>query len=151
MSAFKSMALWMVIALILPAVAARAQEAAGTVKSVKGDVSIIRAGTAIKATTGMKVLAADKIVTGAGSSTGVTLQDATLLSFGPKSASVLSEFRYDSVRRDGNLLISLLKGSMRFVTGQLGRLRPETVAIRLPTVTVGIRGTDFIVSAEGGE
>lgn len=138
----------LVLALSLDA--AYADDSAGTVKSVRGDVSIVRAGALIKAFAGLKLMAADQIVTGADGSVGVTLQDATLLSFGPKSSSQLKEFRYDPVKRDGNLLISLLKGSMRFVTGQLGKLNPASVAIMLPTATLGVRGTDFIVSVEGG-
>lgn len=138
------------IALYLPFAAAFAQQTAGTVKVVKGEVSIVRSGTSIKASTGMKVMAADKIVTRAGSSVGVTLQDDTLLAFGPKSVCELTRFRYDPVRRDGSLLISILEGSMRFVTGQLGRLRPESVEVRSPNAVVGIRGTDFIVSVERG-
>ena len=96
-------------------------------------------------------MTADRIVTGPDSSVGVTLQDDTLLAFGPRSASVLNEFRYDPVRRDGSLIISILEGSMRFVTGQLGKQNPDAVDIRLPTTAVGIRGTDFIVAVEQGK
>jgi hypothetical protein len=99
----------------------------------------------------MKLMAADKIITGENSSVGVTLQDETLLSLGAKSATQLKEFRYDPVKRDGNILISVLKGSMRFVTGLLGKYNHSAVSIHTPTATIGIRGTDFIVAVEGGE
>lgn len=130
---------------------AYADEQAGTVKSVKGEVSIVRGGSAIKAVAGMRLKEGDNIVTGIASSVGITLQDSTLLSFGSKSASQLNAFHYDPVNRDGNLLISLLKGTMRFVTGQLGKAHPASVAIKTPSATLGIRGTDFVVSAEGGD
>jgi hypothetical protein len=151
MNTRKDLAFWLVIALLLPAVGAQAQDAAGTVKKVKGEVSIVRDGASIMASPGVKVMTADRIVTGPDSSVGVTLQDDTLLAFGPRSASVLNEFRYDPVRRDGSLIISILEGSMRFVTGQLGKQNPDAVDIRLPTTAVGIRGTDFIVAVERGK
>lgn len=128
-----------------------ATEFAGTIKSLKGEVSIVRNKTTMKAAPGMRLMPADKIITGEKSAVGVTLKDSTLMSFGAKSVSQLNEFRYDPVKRDGNLLVSLLKGSMRFVTGLLGKQNPAAVAIHLPSSTIGVRGTDFIVTAEGQE
>ena len=128
-----------------------ADETAGTIKQTKGEVSIVRNGAPIQAWTRMKLMTTDKIITGSNSSVGITLLDGTLLSFGSKSVSQLNEFRYDPVSREGNLLISVIKGSMRFVTGLLGKHNPNAVGIRTPTATIGMRGTDFIVTVEGGE
>jgi hypothetical protein len=128
-----------------------AEGVAGTVKSVKGEVSIVRNGETISAAAGMKLAEADKIVTGPKSAVGITLQDDTRISLGAKSVSTLNQFRYNPVTRDGNLLISLLQGSMRFVTGLLSKHNPSSVSIHTPTATIGTRGTDFIVSVEGGE
>ncbi len=142
---------WIAVAMTLFANDAVAEEVAGTIKSVKGEVSVVRGNASLIAVAGMKLLAADKIITGPASAVGITLQDDTLLSFGAKSVSQLNEFHYDPVQRDGNMLISVLKGSMRFVTGMLGKKNPASVAIHTPTATIGVRGTDFIVSAEGAE
>ncbi|MBI4807901.1 MAG: FecR domain-containing protein [Nitrosomonadales bacterium] len=128
-----------------------ADAAIGTVKTLKGEVNIERNGALMKAAPGMKLMTADKLVTGANSAVGIALQDSTLMSLGAKSATQLNEFRYDPVKRDGNLLISVLKGSMRFVTGLLGKQNPAAVGIRTPTATIGIRGTDFVVSVADKE
>ncbi len=151
MSARIHMAFWVGVAMFLSVSLAYADEAAGMVKSVKGEVSIVRNGASFQAAPGLKLMAADKIISGPDSAIGLTLQDGTLLSFGAKSVSQLNAFHYDPVKQEGNMLISLLKGSMRFVTGLLGKANPDSVAIRLPTATIGMRGTDFIVSVEGGE
>lgn len=137
--------------LFLSAGVASADEAIGTVKTLKGEVSIVRGSATLPATAGMRLMAADKVVTGANSSVGVAMQDSTLISLGAKSATQLNEFRYDPVSRDGNMLVSVLKGTMRFVTGLLGKQHPAAVGIRTPTATIGIRGTDFIVSIEDKE
>jgi len=128
-----------------------ADDNVGTVKTIIGEVNVIRNGVPLRASTGMKLLAIDEITTGKNSAAGLTLQDSTLLALGPKSVVQLNEFRYDPVKRDGNLLVSVLRGSMRFVTGLLGKQNPGSVSIRTPTATIGIRGTDFIVAVEGGE
>lgn len=143
--------IWIAAAMLMYVNTAYADEAAGTIKSVSGEVSIVRNGESIVGAAGMRLSPADKIVTGPKSGVGIALQDGTLLSFGAGSVSQLNEFRYDPVKRDGNLLISILKGSMRFVTGLLGKHNPSAVSIRTPTSTIGIRGTDFIVAVEGGE
>jgi hypothetical protein len=144
-------AFWVGVVMFLSVNLAYADETAGMVKSVKGEVNIVRNGASNPAVPGMQLMVADKIVTGPDSASGITLQDGTLLSFGAKSVSQLNAFHYDPVKREGNMLVSLLKGSMRFVTGLLGKANPDSVAIRLPAATIGIRGTDFIVSVEGGE
>ncbi len=144
-------AFWVVIFTACIIDAAYAENAAGMIKSLKGEVSIVRSGAPFLASAGMKLKAEDMIITGPNSAVGITLQDGTLLSFGSKSISHLNEFDYDPVNRDGNLIISVLKGSMRFVTGLLGKHNPSAVSIRTPTSTIGIRGTDFIVAVEGGE
>ncbi|MDD4911649.1 MAG: FecR family protein [Sideroxydans sp.] len=146
-----SNSVWLGIIAILYSSISHAETTAGTIKSIKGEVSIVRNEVSINAFNGMPLLAADKIVTGPNSSVGITLKDSTLLSFGAKSVSQLSEYRYDPVKRDGNLLISVFKGSMRFVTGLLGKQNPSAIAIKLPTATIGVRGTDFVVTAQGQE
>jgi len=143
-----STVIYTAVAIFLSFNTAYADQVAGTIKTVKGDVNIVRAGSAIKAANRMKLNASDKVVTGVNSSIGIILLDDTLIAFGSETVSTLDKFRYDPVKRDGNLLISMLKGSMRFVTGWLGKRRPEFVAINLPAATIGVRGTDFIVSVE---
>jgi hypothetical protein len=151
MSARISNAILVSVLMLISSTLALADESVGTVKLSKGEVNIFRNSASIPASINMKLMAADKITTGPNSSVGITLQDGTLLSFGAKSVSQLNEFRYDPVSRDGNILISVLKGSMRFVTGLLGKYNHSAVSIHTPTATIGIRGTDFIVAVEGGE
>jgi hypothetical protein len=142
---------WVGLMVLLSTGIANADEAIGTIKTLKGEVNVVRNGAPVTATAGMRLMAADKLVTGTNSAVGIAMQDATLLALGAKSAAQLNEFRYDPVSRNGNMLVSVLKGSMRFVTGLLGKQNPAAVGIRTPTATIGIRGTDFIVSVEGKE
>jgi hypothetical protein len=38
---------------------------------------------------------------------------------------------------------------MRMLTGLIAKLNPEAIQVKTKTLTVGIRGTDFIIEAEG--
>jgi hypothetical protein len=43
-------------------------------------------------------------------------------------------------------VFDLLRGALRFVTGIVGSRNANTVALRVPQATIGIRGTDFMVA-----
>lgn len=132
--------------LMLMACGAHAQDQrTGTVKSVTGDVNLSHAGELRSAQTGGGILQADRIVTGRNASTTVTLKDGTIVTVGPNSTLELAKLQFDSTTQDGNLVLHLVQGSIRVVTGWLGKLHPEQVQVTTPTSVVGVRGTDFIV------
>nr|WP_280811181.1 FecR domain-containing protein [Variovorax boronicumulans] len=123
---------------------------AGFVKSVRGNVQLLSAaGTSRTAAAGDALSSVDRIVTGPDSSAAVVLRDDTTLIVGPSSRMDLKEFHFDSTTRDGGLLISLLRGSMRMITGLIGKTNPDAVRVETQTATIGIRGTDFIVQTDG--
>jgi len=70
-----------------------------------------------------------------------------MLVVGPSSRLELRQFSFDSTTHEGNLVVSLLRGSLRMVTGLLGK-RPDGIRVDTQTATIGIRGTDFIVTAD---
>lgn len=132
------------------AAAAKADLQAGFVKSVRGSVQLLNgAGAARTASPGDALGAVDRIVTGPDSSASVVLRDDTTLVVGPSSRLDLKEFHFDGTTRDGGILLSLLRGSMRMITGLIGKTNPDAVRIETQTATIGIRGTDFIVQADG--
>lgn len=137
------------LALTLAIFPALADEIAGVVKNAKGSVAILRNNTVIAASPGAVILVADQISTGKDGSLGITMKDDTLLSYGPNSIIKLDNFNFDSTTHEGNILLSMIKGSMVFVTGLIGKKSPQKVSIKIPNATIGIRGTEFVVEVEG--
>ncbi|GER17597.1 FecR family protein [Variovorax boronicumulans] len=132
-----------------PAAAAAPQQA-GFVKMVRGNVQLLDgAGATRTAVPGDALGAVDRIVTGPDSSAAVVLRDNTTLMVGPSSRMDLKEFHFDGTTRDGGMLVSLLRGSMRMITGLIGKTNPDAVRVETQTATIGIRGTDFIVQTDG--
>jgi hypothetical protein len=122
---------------------------AGVLKSVRGEVSLLNAkGLARPARAGEQVQPTDRIMTGADAAASLVLRDGTVMVVGPTSQLDLKAFQFDAVTHKGNLLLSLLQGSMRMLTGLLGKTQPEAVRIDTGSAYVGIRGTDFIVQAD---
>jgi len=88
------------------------------------------------------------VLTGTDSAASVVLRDGTMMVVGPSSRLDIKEFHFDATTQDGGLLVSLLRGSMRMITGLIGKKQPDAVRIETQTATIGIRGTDFIVQAD---
>lgn len=128
---------------------AAAQDArSGTVKEVVGTVSLVQ-GTATRAAKpGEAISATDKVVTGRDGNVSMVLRDGTVMSIGPNSQINLSQFRYDSTTQQGNILVNVLQGSMRMITGLIAKVSPQDVKVTTPTSVVGVRGTDFIVEVK---
>ena len=117
---------------------------------MRGSVQLLSAaGTSRNASAGDALAAVDRIVTGPDSSASVVLRDDTTLMIGPSSRLDLKEFHFNSTTQEGGLLVSLLRGSMRMITGLIGKRNPEAVRVETQTATIGIRGTDFIVQTDG--
>ncbi|WPH13420.1 FecR family protein [Variovorax paradoxus] len=127
-----------------------AEPQAGFVKSVRGNVQLLStAGTPRPANAGDALAAVDRILTGPDSSASVVLRDDTTLVVGPSSRLDLKEFHFNATTHEGGVLVSLLRGSMRMITGLIGKTHPDAIRVETQTATIGIRGTDFIVQTDG--
>jgi hypothetical protein len=140
---------WAALCVLL-ACSAQAAEPAGTIKVVKGSVSIERDGKKMPATVGSQVEIADRVRTGKESSVGVTLRDNTLLSAGPHSLIVIDKFAYDQTTQDGSMSIGIRKGTLSVASGKIAKRTPESVDFHTPTSVLGVRGTEFVVEVVGG-
>lgn len=126
-------------------------EDAGMIKNTRGSVTVIRGATQLPATVGMPIQARDQLRTGADGCVGITLRDATLLSAGPNATLSLDQYSFNPTTHEGRLDAGIRGGSMAVISGKLAKASPESVRFRTPTVTLGVRGTSFIIDAGGEE
>jgi hypothetical protein len=138
-------AAFLMVSAGLLAPVAHAGDEAGVVKTSQGKVLIMRDGASIPALVGSVVMQGDVLRTADGSSAGVTLKDDTRVSLGPNSQVALDKFAFNANTHEGNLFVSVLKGTLSMISGLLVKANPERVGVRTPTATIGIRGTEFIV------
>lgn len=124
---------------------AHASDVAGTVKSVKGQVHIERGTQRLNVSVGTNLLTQDKIVSGADSTVGVTLRDSTLLTAGPNSIIELNKYAFDRNTNIGHMDTSVKRGTLAVVSGQMAKNNPGQVVFRTSSITLGVRGTEFIV------
>lgn len=83
---------------------------------------------------------ADSIVTGAESRLLIRLRDQSVLTVGANAALNVDRFVIDTEAEPAGVLVSLVRGAFRFVSGSRGA-EQERTAFRTPTATIGIRGT----------
>jgi len=124
-------------------------EKAGTFKVISGSVKTLRDSTIHNVDIGDSVLVGDLIITAASSFAGITLYDNTRLTAGPNSSIVINAFSFNTTTHDGELNAHINKGSLAVISGQLAKANPEKVVFNTNTMTVGVRGTEFIIEAHG--
>jgi hypothetical protein len=129
-----------------PAVADTPVVRSGTFKSVAGNVRVQSpSGQTRAAQSGDALAAQERVITGTDGSAALTLRDGTVIAVGPSSNVGVNAFSFDATTHNGSLIVSVLQGSIRMLTGLLAKLNPQSVQVQTPTALVGVRGTDFIV------
>lgn len=75
--------------------------------------------------------------------------DGAYMSLQPDTQIKLDEYRYAGKPegdQDDNIVMSLVKGGMRTITGLIGRVNRKNYKLVTPTATIGIRGTEYTVT-----
>jgi len=123
-------------------------ESVAIVKNLKGDVLVKQGGDYKSIERGSYLQSGDILQTGDNSSVGVAFNDGTMISLGPKSLFVVSQYRFKPSANEYDFDMTLSKGTAAVETGKIGKLAPQNVSFKIPQGSVGIRGTKFIVEVE---
>lgn len=126
-------------------------EPAGTVKTSKGSASIERKGQKIPIQPGAPIEAGDRIVTGADGAVGIVLRDNTSLSAGPNSTLDLNKYAFHPTTHVGELDASVKRGTLAVISGKVAKANPDSVKFATQSMTLGVRGTAFVIEAGQGE
>ncbi|MBF0516210.1 MAG: FecR domain-containing protein [Nitrospirae bacterium] len=127
-------------------VSAAQDEIIGEVKKVKGTATITQGSETANASVGTKVYKKAVLKTSKDSSMSFTLKDNTVLSMGPDSVLSVESFAFVPQDKNLSLLAKMNKGSATYSSGTIGKLAPEAVKIDTPDMSIGIRGTYFLVN-----
>jgi hypothetical protein len=92
---------------------------------------------------GLQLQEGDRLTTADGATAVVKLQDGTRMTVRPGSEMVLSQFKYKADAPDNGMVINMLRGGLRAITGLIAKSSPNAARIQTNTATIGIRGTDF--------
>jgi len=76
------------------------------------------------------------------------MTDNSLLSAGPNSVLALDRYEFDSTTNAGHFDASLHRGTLAVVSGRLAKQSPDAMSVHTPLAVLGVRGTEFVVSAQ---
>jgi hypothetical protein len=120
----------------------------GMFQTVSGDV---RAATPTNAPVAVapnaRIAEGTTVTTGPNSRATIRLDDGHAVVLAENSEFRLDAYRFDrATPQDNNIVVELLKGALRSVSGLIGGRNPGEFALRTATATIGIRGTDFAIA-----
>ncbi|MEI7446368.1 MAG: FecR family protein, partial [Burkholderiales bacterium] len=90
------------------------------------------------------VRAGDRIRTGADGTVQLRFTDGALMSIQPGSDFRIEAYVFEQAAQRG--FFELLAGTVRAVSGRIGKRDRDDWRLRTPTATLGIRGTEFTVT-----
>lgn len=85
--------------------------------------------------------------TGDNSHAVLKFEDGELVTMQANSTFQVREYRYEPRRAEqSSVVFSMFKGTMRFITGEIGQRNPSAFRLATPDATIRVRGTDFLVA-----
>lgn len=138
----------LLLIMMLPGYSCASDEI-GSIKTFKGDVSIVRAGAVLPVELGAAVFQKDLLKTGADGSMGIIMKDDTTLSLGSNSELALKEYTFEPKESHFSVVLRILKGTFIYVSGVIGKLAPDSIRIETPDSTIAVRGTRIMIKVDG--
>jgi hypothetical protein len=137
------------IASILMILPITAVAAVGSITEIAGaNAQIERSKSKLDAGKGTGVEMNDKIST-AKTKLGITFEDKTRVQITEQSRLVIDDFVYDPKNKDaGKMAMKVAIGTVRYASGQVAKNDPQKVAIKTPTASIAVRGTDFTMTVD---
>jgi hypothetical protein len=133
----------MALAAVYP-LQASAAPSAGVAQFIAGDVNVRRTdGGTAPLVKGKDIESGQAIVTGASGRAQVRFTDGGLVSLQPNTEFKVANYVDKADPKEDRFLVDLLRGSMRAVTGLIGKRNRENYKVTTTTATIGIRGSGF--------
>ena len=119
----------------------------GKVTEQTGPTEILREKKSISSSVNTGVEMNDTIST-ARAKAELTFEDKTTVKLTEHSKLIIDDFVYDPKKGSGKLALNMAMGTARYASGQIAKNNPQQVAIKTPTASIAVRGTDFSMTVD---
>ena len=92
---------------------------------------------------GQSLMAGDRLTTAPDASAIIKLMDGTRMTLRPDTEMIMQQYRFKQDAPDNSMVLQLLRGGLRAITGALSKGAPGAARIETANASVGIHGTDF--------
>ena len=122
---------------------ANAVQASAKLVGVQGAIVVVEpSGARRQLVNGASVYPGDVVETGVAARGVLAFRDDSRLTLGATSRFRIDSFVFDEKNPgEGRFLTSLVRGSLRALTGLIGKANNRNITFTTPTATIGIRGT----------
>lgn len=110
-------------------------DATGTIDTIQGEATVIRAGIEVAVSEGMPLYEGDIVKTGESGNIKIIYIDETIVTLANNGQLVINEVSFDAQKFD----INIDSGMFRFQSGEIAKLEHDDIIIRTPAVNIGVR------------
>ena len=120
-------------------------ETAGRVNFVTGEAVAVKPDNTRRILTrGDLVNSGERLETGDKARIQIRFTDGSFIALQPNTTFSLDTYTYQKDKPEqSSLVFNFLRGSMRTISGAIGKVNRASYQIKTPTATIGIRGTDY--------
>ncbi|MGA1933102.1 FecR family protein [Arcobacter sp. YIC-464] len=116
------------------------------VTNIKNNIEIHSSSNTITiAKNGDTLKVGDKIKSDKDSKVDITFEDGTLVTLGEKSLLFVDDYIYKPQEKKYKFEVFLDKGVAVYESGKISEASPQSIEFKVPTGTIGVRGTKFLV------
>jgi hypothetical protein len=133
---FMQSPLWFALlgVLLLFSPISMASDRIGLVKTYEPVATAIRQGTEVNLQVGAEIFEGDTIVTNSDGAVGGKL--------------IVEDFLFKPAEQNVSFISRVVKGTVAFASGAIGRISPGSVQFKTPTATLGLRGTKILIHVD---
>jgi hypothetical protein len=138
----------LIVFLLLPVLVLAEEAPVGSIKTLNGEVVILRKEQTLPTAIGMPVFKGDIVQSSKTGSVGIIFRDDTIISLGPESTLHIAEYVFEPKTEKFSILMKMLKGTFVYISGAIGRLSPDSIRLETPDSMIGIRGTKLLIEVK---
>ncbi|MFM2112207.1 MAG: hypothetical protein RLZZ271_867, partial [Pseudomonadota bacterium] len=136
-----------IVATLLAICALGAMAQTVRVESISGSGTITQGARKFAMARGQELPVGATLTTGRQSLVMLRFDDGQTVALAENTTFQVASYAFDPANpKKGGAVLNVVQGGMRVLTGALGKANPGSISIKTPTTSVGIRGSDIIVT-----
>ena len=119
----------------------------GQISELKGNSEVVRKNAKFTSKLALPIEQMDNVQTGNGR-VEIKFVDDSNVKITEHSKLVIDDFVYDGNPAKSKMALKFASGTVRFATGQSGKINKANINLQTPTATIAVRGTDFATTVD---
>jgi hypothetical protein len=119
----------------------------GSVSAFTGTSAVVRKDQKLSTQSRLPIQQMDNVQTGNGR-VEITFVDNSNVKVTEHSKLVIDDFVFSGNPNTSKMALNFASGTIRFTTGQLGKINKQNIVLNTPSATIAVRGTDFATTVD---